>query len=96
MPNSELESIAEDEVNNHTLCIELSILETLKSVRNEDLKHLLGRIEQQLFKPLVRQIKSRKITLRLRAGYEFDFLLSAFSSVKFWKKVQYLNHFGVE
>ena len=94
--NSEPGALADDENGNHTVCIDLSILETLKSVRDENLKPLLSRMEQQFFKPLVRRVKARQITLKLRAGYEFDFILSAFSCFKYWRKAQNLGHFQAQ
>ncbi len=94
--NSELETIGENAVRNHAVCIELSILETLKSVRDENLKQLLSRVERQLFKPLIHRVKSQRCSLKLRAGYRYDFLLSTFSAFKFWKQSQSLQHFPVE
>ncbi len=94
--NSELEAFGDKDVRNHAICIELSILETLKSVRDENLKLLLSRLEQQLFKPAIHRVKSQWCSLKLRAGYRYDFILSAFSSIRFWKQPQSLHHFSGE
>lgn len=94
--NSDIEHIADDHDGHHKVCIELSILETLKSVRDDNLKLLLSHLEQQLFKPLVRLVKSRRSILRLRAGYEFDFALTPISLYQFWRKTKNLHHFPDE
>jgi len=94
--NSSLEAFADDEVRNNSVCIELSILEALKTDRGENLVRLLGRIERQLFKPLVQRVKSRRCSLRLRACYRYDFVLSPYSALRFWKQAQHLHDIGVD
>lgn len=89
----DLAAFSQHDIEGNTVCIDLSILETLKSVQQYDLTQMLSRIEQQLFEVLVPQIKSRRCRLKLRAGHEFDLDLSAFSFYQFWKKPQNLLHF---
>jgi hypothetical protein len=94
--NSELEAFADNDDRDHAVCIELSILETLKSVREENLRLLLSRMEQQLFKPAIHRVKSQRCSLKLRTSYRYDFILSAFSSFRFWKQERSLHHFSGE
>ncbi|MCP4238578.1 MAG: hypothetical protein GY770_34240, partial [Aestuariibacter sp.] len=78
-------------VEDDTLVIELGLLQALKSSQNTDLSVLLEGLEYHLFKPLLKAVKAGQINLRLRAGHEFDFLLSRAAMFKFWKKPATLN-----
>ncbi len=74
------------EVSGDTLIVELALLQALKSSQDVDLSTLLASLEYHLFKPLFKAVKAGQINLRLRAGHDFDFLLSRVSTFKFWRK----------
>jgi len=72
--------------NQHSLVIDLSVLQVMKTDTESNLPVLLQRIEQKLFKPLLDDVKKQRCSLRLRAGSEFDYALNPASRLKWWCK----------
>ena len=72
--------------NQHSLVIDLSVLEAMKTDTESNLLVLLQRIEQKLFKPLLDAVKKQRCSLRLRAGSGFDYALKPASRLKWWCK----------
>ncbi len=86
-----LKTLVDKEVEGDTLVVELELLQALKSSQNADLPALLESLEYRLFKPLLKVVKAGRINIRLRAGHEFDFLLSRAAMFKLWKKPRTLS-----
>ncbi|MCP4188931.1 MAG: hypothetical protein GY763_15100 [Gammaproteobacteria bacterium] len=86
-----LKTLVDKGVVGNTLIVELELLRDLKSSQNTDLSALLEDLEYHLFKPLFKAVKAGQINLRLRTGYEFDFLLSRASTFRFWRKPRALT-----
>ena len=78
-------AVCKSEIAGDVLVIDLSILKALKSSEASDLQALLASLETSLFSPLVRAVKTGKVSLRLRAGHETDLILSRISSLKRWR-----------
>ena len=77
------------------LIIDLSLQQALKSTEDQNTGAIIDRIEKQILQPLLAGIGKGKIQLRLRAGHDFDLLLTRRSMLKFWRKstrfVEWLN-----
>jgi len=69
-----------------TLIVDFSIMQVLKSTVDQDPGSILAEIEMQIFEPLLKAVKKRQVDLRLRAGYDFDLLLTRRSLLKFWRR----------
>lgn len=85
-----LTELTEVELSAENIYIDLCLLQALKLANNEDLQILLSSFELKVFKPLVDAARSGRIQLRLRAGYDYDYRLSRFSSLKRWRKASNL------
>jgi hypothetical protein len=70
--------------NRHSLIIDLSVLQAMKTDAESNLQALLQRIEKKLFKPLLGAVSKQKCSLRLRAGSGFDYRLKPVSMFRFW------------
>ena len=81
-----LSELSESEFARENICIDLSLLRALKLPDNDDLQLLLGKLEANLFKPLIKAVGAGQLQLCLRTGYDYDYLLSRFSSLKRWRK----------
>ncbi len=81
-----LKTLVDKEVEGDSLVVELGLLQALKSPQNADLPALLESLEYRLFQPLLKAVKAGRVNIRLRAGHEFDFLLSRAAMFKFWRK----------
>ena len=68
------------------LIVDFSIMQALKSTVDQDPSSLLAEIERQIFKPLLKAVIKGQVDLRLRAGYDFDLLLTRRSWLKFWRR----------
>lgn len=69
-----------------SLVIDLSLLEALKSPHESKLQALLSNIEENLFKPVLKQVRARQCVLRLKSGSQFDLKMTAYSTFQWWKK----------
>jgi len=69
-----------------TVCIDLRLLEWLKTGVSTELDQLLLEIEGRLLKPLSSAASAARKSLTLRAGFEFDFEMTPASGLKFWRK----------
>ncbi len=65
---------------------DLSLLEALKMDDEVNLQTLLERVEAQLFSPLLRAVRTRRCSLKLRAGSRIDYQMKPWSRFKWWKK----------
>lgn len=79
-------AVADTELIDNSLIVDLSLLSALKSSDDQDLSRLLVKLEQQLFQPLLRQVRANQIKLRLRLGHDNDLFISAASRYRFWKR----------
>lgn len=66
--------------------VDLRLLELLKSGARGELETVLLDIDSRLLSPLLAVPQGRRQALRLRAGYEVDFLLSPAAGWKFWRR----------
>ena len=81
-----LQDISAENVRQNNICVDLSVLQALKSQQNDDIASIIERIETTVLQPVLRNVKSGHLNLRLRSGYDFDFELDRLSSFKFWRK----------
>ena len=70
----------------NNICLDLRLLRALKDPQAGDIRSMLENIENSIFQPLLNRVSRGRLKLRLRTGYEFDFELNRFSSLKFWQK----------
>jgi len=68
------------------ICIDLRLLQALKTPAASDLQSLLAELEEIVLAPLLRRVLAGKIQLRLRSAHEVDILLSRYSRLKIWRK----------
>jgi len=73
------------------LVIDLRLLETLKTGVASDIESLLRNLDNFLLQPLLRLQRRDRRRLVLRAGFEFDFELSPFSALRFWRAARGLG-----
>jgi len=78
---SKLETVSFDR---HSLIIDLSVLQAMKTDAESNLKALLQRVEEKLFQPLLGAVSKQQCSLRLRAGSRFDYRLTPVARFKFW------------
>jgi hypothetical protein len=78
----------------HSLVIDLSLLEALKISSGENLQSKLTELEETLFKPLMTMVKSNQITIQLRAGHSLDITMTPLSKFKFWRQPKNLISFS--
>ncbi len=78
--------VANEELIDNALIVDLSLLDALKSPGDQDLSKLLLRLETGLFEPLLKQVKAGQIKLQLRPGHEHNLMISSSSRYRFWKK----------
>jgi len=81
-----LERLGEAPPSAAAAIVDLRLLEILKSGARGELEAVLRDIDRRLLKPLLAAPRGRRSALRLRAGYEFDFLLPAAADWKFWRR----------
>jgi len=81
LKNIMLADICED-----ALVVDFSLLHALKSVNDQDAGSLLVEIEKNILQPLLKAVKSGKVELHLRAGHDFDLLITRQSLMKFWRR----------
>ncbi len=81
-----LSELSQSEFARDSICIDLSLLRALKLPDNDNLQLLLGKLEANLFKPLLKGVAGGQLRLCLRAGHGYDFLLTRFSLLKRWRK----------
>ncbi len=86
-----LKNIAHTDFYQETLIVDFSILQALKSTIDQDPGSLLSKIEMQVFKPLLKAVTKGQVDLRLRAGGDFDLLLTGRSMLKFWRRTTSLT-----
>jgi hypothetical protein len=72
------------------VCIDLRLLELLKTGVATELDQLLLDIEASLLTPLLSIVDQKRKRLWLRAGFEFDFELTPAAGLKFWRRPQNL------
>ena len=80
-----IKSIAQADFYQDALIVDFSLLQALKSVDVQDLALLLMETEKNILQPLLKSVKKGKAELHLRAGSDFDLLLSRQSMFKFWR-----------
>jgi hypothetical protein len=68
------------------VCIDLRLLELLKTGVATELDQLLLDIEAGLLTPLLSIVDQKRKRLWLRAGFEFDFELTPAARLKFWRR----------
>lgn len=78
----------------HSLVIDLSLLEALKISSGENLQSKLIELEETLFDPLMNMLRSNQITIRLRAGHSFDITMAPLSRFKIWRQSKNLISFS--
>lgn len=83
---SECADLETSHFNQDCIICDLSLLEALKSGDEMNLQELLQRIEAQLFNPLLRAVRTRHCSLKLRAGSQFDYQMRSWSRFKWWRK----------
>lgn len=85
-----LGELAELGASSDAVCIDLRLLELLKTGIATELDQLLLDIEASLLTPLLNIVDKKRKRLRLRAGFEFDFELTPVAGLKFWRRPQTL------
>lgn len=85
-----LAAITHELFDKPAVCVDLQLLEALKSASGRELKPLLVALETGLFQPLQAPLQNGKIVLRLRAGTQHELSLSRLSRFKFWMPDQSL------
>ena len=102
--NSSLDQLATDQLATisdveDSVIIDLSLLEALKISNDANLQAKLEALEETIFKPVLAVAKLKRLTLRLRAGYQSDFTLSplsnSLSKFKFWQHRKSLINFSL-
>lgn len=68
------------------ICIDLGLLQALKTPSGQDLVTELERIETVILRPLLEQVQRGQVRLRLRTGHNTDFEIGKYSTLKFWRK----------
>ena len=81
-----LGELADLDASSDAVCIDLRLLELLKTGIATELDQLLLDIEARLLTPLLNIVDKNRKRLRLRAGFEFDFELSPAAGLKFWRR----------
>ncbi len=81
-----LGELADLDASIDAVCIDLRLLELLKTGVATELDQLLLDIEASLLTPLLNIVDKKRRRLRLRAGFEFDFELTPVAGLKFWRR----------
>ena len=71
--------------------LDLRLLEWLKAGLDASLEDLLADLESRLFAPAMRQVAEHNTSVRLRAGFAFDFELAPIARLKFWRRSSSLS-----
>ena len=79
---------------NDVAVIDLRLIELLKTGFDMEPDQLLLDIEHRLLTPILAAARRDRRKLLLRAGYEYDYLLTSFSDLKFWRPTRNLAHWG--
>jgi hypothetical protein len=74
------------DASSDVVCIDLRLLELLKTGVATELDQLLLDIEAGLLTPLLSIVDQKRKRLWLRAGFEFDFELTPAARLKFWRR----------
>ena len=88
--------LAELDASSDVVCIDLRLLELLKTGVATELDQLLLDIEASLLAPLLNIVDKKRKCLRLRAGFEFDFELTPAAGLKFWRRPRNLMTWNQE
>ncbi len=80
-----LKNITSADFSEDALIVDFSLLQALKSTDELNSRALLTKVEENTFLPLLKAVRKGKIDLHLRAGHDFDLLISRQSMLKFWR-----------
>jgi len=73
------------------IIVDLRLLQWLKAGLDMSLDQILLDIERNLLVPVLRRFGESRLTLRLRAGYQYDFELRPSAKMKFWRRPSSLD-----